>query len=362
VFVSTWNVGGVAPPDDLDMEDMLDICNNQCDIYVLGFQEIVPLSGVNILGVEKSKISMKWNSLIRSSLNKTTQKVYPTKNGNSFEKNLPLDFQCIISKQMVGLLLTIWVRNDLCQYIHHPRVSCVGCGIMGCLGNKGSVSVRFLLHETSFCFVCAHLASGGKQGDEKHRNSDTVEILSRTRFPHGRSLGLPRKILDHDQVIFLGDLNYRISLPEATTRSLTEEKNWDILIENDQLNRELMEGGVFEGWHESDIEFAPTYKYFQDSDMYFGCAQSKKGVKRRAPAWCDRILWYGKGLKQEQYNREEYKLSDHRPVRAVFTSEVEISRIGLKSFFTDRFDPIRNSFELFSGDDYVCSGISNFSL
>jgi len=63
---------------------------------------------------------------------------------------------------------------------------------------QGSVSVRFVLHETSFCFVCAHLASGGRGGDEKLRNSNVAEIFSRTSFPRGPMLDLPRKILDHE--------------------------------------------------------------------------------------------------------------------------------------------------------------------
>jgi hypothetical protein len=62
------------------------------------------------------------------------------------------------------------------------------------------VSVRFLLHETSFCFVCSHLASGGREGDEKLRNSDVAEIFSRTSFHRRPSLDLPRNILDHEYV------------------------------------------------------------------------------------------------------------------------------------------------------------------
>lgn len=62
------------------------------------------------------------------------------------------------------------------------------------------MSVRFWLHETSFCFVCCHLASGGRDGDEAHRNADATEILSRTAFPRGQALNLPlpHKILDHE--------------------------------------------------------------------------------------------------------------------------------------------------------------------
>jgi phosphatidylinositol-bisphosphatase len=37
---------------------------------------------------------------------------------------------------MVGIFITIWVRGDLLPYIQQASVSCVGCGIMGCLGNK----------------------------------------------------------------------------------------------------------------------------------------------------------------------------------------------------------------------------------
>jgi hypothetical protein len=36
-------------------------------------------------------------------------------------------------------------------------------------------------------------------------------------------------------VILLGDLNYRISLPEETTRLLVEKRDWDSLLENDQV-------------------------------------------------------------------------------------------------------------------------------
>lgn len=39
---------------------------------------------------------------------------------------------------------------------------------------------------------------------------------------------------------------------------------------------------------------------------------------------CDRIIWYGKGIKQQLYTRGEVKISDHRPVKAIFTAEVGV--------------------------------------
>ncbi|GAB2279929.1 hypothetical protein Dimus_014564 [Dionaea muscipula] len=310
LFVSTWNVGGVVPPDNLNMEELLDPRNTDCDIYVLGFQEVVPLRASNVLGPENRKICMKWNGLIKRALNRK--------------------YDCIVSKQMVGLFITVWVRSNIRHHIRHPAVSCVGCGIIGCLGNKGSVTVRFQLHETSFCFVCSHLASGGRPGDERHRNSDASEIFSRTTFPSDSPAhDLPRNILDHDRIIFLGDLNYRISLPDERIHELVDLEEWSELLQNDQLRMELEDGGAFENWHEGTISFAPTYKYQMNSDVHYGRAAAASGTnkdkKKRSPAWCDRILWYGNGLKQYEYRRGESRLSDHRPVKAIFGVDVRVS-------------------------------------
>ncbi|CAD5187239.1 unnamed protein product [Musa acuminata subsp. malaccensis] len=338
VFVSTWNVGGISPTDDLNLEDWLDTDRSSYDIYVLGFQEIVPLCARNVLGPEKSKISTKWNSLIGTTLNKSEParyQVYHVEEGGYRGVSNRRKFRCVMSKQMVGIFVTLWVRDDLSNYISYPSVSCIGCGIMGCLRNKGSVSLRFCLHETSFCFVCCHLASGGKQGDEVHRNADFMDILSRTRFGSDSSVDLPKKILNHDRVVLFGDLNYRISMTDGKTRSLVERKEWGVLLDRDQLRFELSEGRAFDGWNEGAITFSPTYKYLPNSDEYCWHAQGRKGEKSRAPAWCDRILWLGEGLKQNRYERCESKLSDHRAVRAVFTAEVDVLKLmnPLDGFF-----------------------------
>ncbi|KAG0479130.1 hypothetical protein HPP92_013849 [Vanilla planifolia] len=119
------------------------------------------------------------------------------------------------------------------------------------------------------------------------------------------------------------DLNYRIALSYRETKSLLEENNWNALLEKDQLKIEREAGRVFEGWKEGKICFAPTYKYSSNSDTYVGeVATSTK--KRRTPAWCDRILWHGDGIEQLFYVRGESKLSDHRPIFAIFSVEVEV--------------------------------------
>ncbi|XP_066313394.1 type I inositol polyphosphate 5-phosphatase 10-like isoform X2 [Miscanthus floridulus] len=437
IFVSTWNVGGKTPSAALNMDDFLPPDDNS-DIYVLGFQEIVPLNAGNVLVIEDNEPAARWLVLINQSLNRPADidanvfqhepspsvdssssrasssldtsfsDLSKTASGTTiFQKSLlkaisksfmpvrrkqlkacncpvemtktsyrdacfgckkayadetdssgedeeekgkdkeksrdsdgfvvdgitsgpairdPLKYNLIACKQMVGIFVTVWVKKELVQHIGHLRKSCIGRGILGCLGNKGCISISMTLHQTSFCFVCSHLASGQKEGDEFRRNSDVLEILRLTMFSRicrraGRKI--PEKILDHDKVIWLGDLNYRIALSYADTKKLLMENDWDALFEKDQLKIERDAGRVFKGWNEGKIYFAPTYKYSFNSDAYAGeTATSKK--KRRTPAWCDRILWRGDGIVQLSYYRGESRFSDHRPVCGTFVVEVEV--------------------------------------
>eukprot|EP01018_Ginkgo_biloba_P022137 Gb_30641 [translate_table: standard] len=489
IFVATWNVGGKAPPNGLSLEDWLNT-SAPADIYVLGFQEIVPLNAGNVLGAEDNGPAAKWLGLIRKTLNNPRDAIKSRSCGSSFSPgrmkstempdtiiSLDSDFEgsrtrkttsvfhrrsfqalsrssrmdgeilnvqpklerhlsisdrvlmgrsiertdsfksvssddengvsggnspstvffsptsnspsvedrstfsqmnyCLAaSKQMVGIFLSVWVRSDLRHNVHNLKVSCVGRGLMGYLGNKGSISVSMSLHQTTFCFICSHLTSGQKEGDELRRNSDVMEILKKTRFPRLRRFAgenLPETILEHElmvyfdlmpeycsRVIWLGDLNYRIARCYSYTKQLVERNDWEALLESDQLRIEHKAGRVFKGWSEGKIYFAPTYKYSTNSDRYAGDG-SKSKEKRRTPAWnnnaqntcpvtvvlfqlrylcsaarCDRILWFGKGLKQLSYVRGESKFSDHRPVYAVFLVEVEtLNRSKLKKSLTN---------------------------
>lgn len=443
VFVTTWNVAGRSPPRNLNLEDWLHT-SPPADIYVLGFQEIVPLNAGNILGAEDNGPAKKWLDLIRKTLNnqpgsngscgnytpspipepivemdadfegssrpkssylfprrsfqttsswrKETDTSMPSARydsrrfsvcdrvifGNrpsdsdsstsrwggrpsdysrwnsSDDDNWPSDspstvlcspmstggstsnddgyrfpsrskYCLVASKQMVGIFLTVWVRSELRDHVRNLKVSCVGRGLMGYLGNKGSVAMSMSVHKTTFCFVCTHLTSGEKEGDELRRNADVMEILKKTRFP--KVIGVddektPETILQHDRVIWLGDLNYRIALSYRSAKALVEMHNWRALLENDQLRIEQRRGNVFDHWKEGQIYFPPTYKYSFGSDRYCGGDAHPK-EKRRTPAWCDRILWHGDGLQQLSYVRGESKFSDHRPVYSIFWAEVE---------------------------------------
>ena len=51
---------------------------------------------------------------------------------------------------MVGLFLMIWARKDIRDDIRNLKVSCVGRGLMGYLGNKVSHSVIMLPNHVNF--------------------------------------------------------------------------------------------------------------------------------------------------------------------------------------------------------------------
>ncbi|XP_021765703.1 type I inositol polyphosphate 5-phosphatase 2-like [Chenopodium quinoa] len=239
-------------------------------------------------------------------------------NGNTRRK-----YVRIVSKQMVGIYVSVWVRKKLRRHISNLKVFPVGVGFMGYMGNKGSISVSMSLYQSRMCFVCSHLTSGHKDGDQNRRNDNVYEIIKRTRFTSIVEDNQPHNIPSHDQIFWFGDLNYRLNMSDHEIRKRVAKKEWNELINSDQLSTELRSGHVFDGWKEGPINFPPTYKYGINSDRYVG-ENPKEGEKRRSPAWCDRILWSGKGIKQHFYRRAEIKISDHRPVSSSFSIEVEV--------------------------------------
>ncbi|GKE58832.1 type I inositol polyphosphate 5-phosphatase 4 [Tanacetum coccineum] len=186
------------------------------DIYVLGFQEIVPLNAGNVLGTEDNGPAKKWLALIRRTLDnllgtsddsnleldsdfeESTEK-NPSfsnrpsiqslshnmriNNNNMGTRQPRLERRYSVSDRMVSELRDD-VRSEQSEDdVRNMKVSCVGRGLMGYLGNKGPISISMTLHQTSFCFICSHLTSGQKEGDELRRNADVMEILKKTYFP-----------------------------------------------------------------------------------------------------------------------------------------------------------------------------------
>ncbi|XP_066260889.1 inositol polyphosphate 5-phosphatase OCRL isoform X1 [Euwallacea similis] len=309
VFVGTWNVNGQAPTAPL--KPWLSCNDNPPDVYAVGFQEI-DLSKEAFIFNDTPR-EAEWQKFVMDGLNPKAK------------------YRLVALARLVGMQLAVVVNNQ--HYPHVKNVSCdtVGTGLLGkmerdylykklnvyngrfFLGNKGGVAVRLELHNTSLCFVNCHLAA---HVDEfERRNQDYKDINARINFKRN-----PQSIKDHDQVYWLGDLNYRITdLSNTQVKTLLARCEMNTLLKVDQLSQQRERGNVLLDYVEGDINFPPTYKFDLHSDVY------DTSEKARPPAWTDRILWRGRGIHQVHYRSHmDLRISDHKPVSALFKSEISV--------------------------------------
>jgi hypothetical protein len=298
IMVATWNVNGQEPSNE-DITPWL-LPNTSAsapapDVYVIGFQEIVDLTAQNVLYVTDQTNSFAWERHIQKVVTERTADGYVL----------------IKTRQLVGVLLMVYVRKALVGDVRSLGVNMVKLGYGGMTGNKGAIGVRLELGATSLCFVCAHLAAGQKNVEERNQNwNDAQQTL---KFGRRNQWSVD----SHDLSIWLGDFNYRIDLEREDVIDAVKKGDYKPLIAADQLQQERAAGRAFTGYHEGAITFAPTYKYDVGTDIY------DTSEKARSPAYTDRVLYKVAtdahvGVQLLDYSRAELKASDHRPVRALF--------------------------------------------
>jgi phosphatidylinositol-bisphosphatase len=348
-------------------------------LYVLGLQEVVDLTST------------------REYIGKVYSDTGPiTKWRKALSDALPPRYQLIAEQQLSGLLLLIFASPTVAPTISSVSTVSVGTGLMGYLGNKGAITTRIIIGETTrMVFINSHLASGNDPTHLARRCWDVSQILQRTRFEpiswagvlddNGEGIG------EEDFAFWFGDLNFRLAgLPGDDIRRLlmlhtkgeydiglesrreidrelgdqdgpivirsvdsdddddddskgmstrragstfdhiddtssitlpdpddfvqdpsqdpaSLQATIDSLLPHDELRLAQKKGKAFhDGWREGPITFLPTYKYDVGSMGMFDSSE-----KKRAPSWCDRILYrtrrdkleYDGNLREEELAR-----------------------------------------------------------
>ncbi|KAJ9452209.1 Polyphosphatidylinositol phosphatase INP52 [Diplonema papillatum] len=130
-------------------------------------------------------------------------------------------------------------------------------------GNKGAIAIRMRIRKHIFCFIGSHLAPHPENVDK--RNEMYHCIFEDSLFERA-----PFKPMEHDYVIWAGDLNYRMKgltfEKGCAEQGLCDALRKDLkaaLATYDQLSEVRTrsgQAGAFQEFHEPAINFYPTYK------------------------------------------------------------------------------------------------------
>lgn len=390
IFATTWNVNGKKPLVRLDPWLLSDDNREQPpDVYVVAFQEVQPLSGFSVVATDDTRGSA-WRRAVETCVAKLD------------------DYQTIGAKQMVGVFLIVLVKTVHRPFVQSIALTEAGTGFMRTGGNKGAVACRFVIYDKSICCLSSHLAA--HEHNFERRNQDFHDVVRKSVFyvsnpdvspfsyretqdnhdnnnnaspassdPELKRLGSRYdsiteptstiNLLDHDIVIWAGDLNYRIDdLSVEKVAEHISNKEWPYLTKCDQLLNAMKKEIAFQGFEEMQLDFAPTYKHQLFADGY--AMDEEENVLKRTPAWTDRVLWrqrdspavfaastvpadsntqapvtngvangdkhHSEGklrtlasntIRASAYIRHELFSSDHRPVSAIF--DIDATKIDI---------------------------------
>lgn len=336
ITVCTWNAGASRPndlnssTDDFSFFEKVFESSNLPEIIVFGFQELVDLENKrltarHLINFNKKKdprqLQEHMSCQYSAWRDRLTSEIMTYVHSES-------QYSLLHSENLIGLFTCIFTKTSIKPFIKKLNSVHVKTGLGGLHGNKGALVIRFILDDTSLCFINCHLAAG--KSHVVHRNNHLATILESSDFPpeldNSKRADLfvgggdGSMILDHEICILNGDLNYRIDMRRDVILNFIRSRDYQSLFEKDQLTIQKKKNPGFRLrlFNEAPIAFPPTYKYDIGTDEY------DTSEKKRCPAWCDRIFYRGDSeMKCTSYRRLNVRISDHRPVVATFSTKVK---------------------------------------
>ncbi|KAI0922136.1 hypothetical protein AcW2_006915 [Taiwanofungus camphoratus] len=342
VLIVSWNMDSAKPDSLIGTSENVNFLQDALtsvkdpDIIAFGLQELIDL--------ESRKMAAK--TVLLGGKNKNADGAISQKVTTSYKKwydrlvlavrlAMPPDvpYTVIHTENLVGLFSCIFVKNTERISLKQVAITTIKRGMGGRYGNKGGIVARFVIDDTSICFINCHLAAG--QHHVRQRNADVAAMLEdKSVFPESDAIEEPlayvnggdgSMVLDHEVVFMNGDMNYRIDQRREAVVSAVKAGDHESLLVHDQLNKEMKfnRGFRLRTFMEGPLTFPPTYKYDRRSSEY------DTSEKARVPAWCDRVLWRSREpsrVEQLHYKRYEANVSDHRPISAGFRMTVKSVR------------------------------------
>ncbi|KAG2289153.1 hypothetical protein Bca52824_048757 [Brassica carinata] len=267
ILIGTWNVGeGRASRGALMSwlgSDVSDV-----GIVAVGLQEVDMGAGFlamstakETVGVEGSVVGKWWIDAIGNALDER----------NTFER--------MGSRQLAGLLISLWVRKDIRTHVGDLDVAAVPCGFGRAIGNKGGVGLRIRVYDRIMCFVNCHLAAHLEA--VTRRNADFNHIYRSMVFSKGQSLyTVPAG--------FGASSSTQAQKNNTNTNIITEEEKSDLaaadfvaFFGDFNYRAEMSEGKVFQGMREALITFPPTYKFEKNKPGLGGYDSGRRSVYLR---------------------------------------------------------------------------------
>ncbi|KAH0916789.1 hypothetical protein HID58_031235 [Brassica napus] len=369
ILIGTWNVGQGRATHGALMSWLGSVASD-VGIVVIGLQEVDMGAGFlamsaakETVGLEGSVVGQWWIDAIGKALD---------------EKNT---FERMGSRQLAGLLISLWARKEIRTHVGDLDVA------------AGGVGLRIRVYDRIMCFVNCHLAAHLEAVNR--RNADFNHIFRLMVFSKGHNLsntaagmvlflflscslgfstylfwllyssGLPwalslaagvsttaytlktttnpttgteevkSDLAAADLIAFFGDFNYRLyGITYDEARDFISQRSFDWLRERDQLRQEMKAGKVFQGMREALITFPPTYKFEKNRP---GLGGYDSGEKKRIPAWCDRVIY--RDTQASPFSESNLQCpvvssvimyeacmdvteSDHKPVRCKFHATI----------------------------------------